>query len=415
MSSLKSLYHFFLAWFGNLLYDCPSRKLFVLGITGTKGKSTVLELINAILEQSGKKTALLSSIRIKIGEDSEKNLTSNTMPGRFFIQRFLRRAVQAGCSHALIEVTSQGAIQHRHLFIEWNAALITNLKPEHIEAHGSFDNYRQAKISFFKAAAQSPKNNKLFFINEDITPQNGFLSAGQNAGQVITYSREIFTRNELGRSYDLNSAQDKKKLGNWLLTDFNLENAAAASAFAQAIGIEWKAIKKTLENFRGIVGRMEFIQKKPFAIVIDYAHTPDSLEKLYKILTTKNYKSKNNKMICVLGAAGGGRDKWKRPVMGKIAAQYCDAIILTDEDPYDENPAQILSEIKSGIPDSFSDLYEILNRKEAIRKALFLARQGDLAAITGKGSEPWMHLADSQKISWNEREIIENFLSKKKN
>ncbi|MEK7147059.1 MAG: Mur ligase family protein, partial [Patescibacteria group bacterium] len=152
---LKSFYHLILAWLGNLIYRNPSRKLFVLGVTGTKGKSTVLELINAMLEAAGKKTALSSSIRVKIGLDSRKNITGNTMPGRFFLQRFLRQAADVGCEFALIEVTSQGVLQYRHRFIEWDAALITNLTAEHIEAHGSFDNYLKAKTAFFNEASKS--------------------------------------------------------------------------------------------------------------------------------------------------------------------------------------------------------------------------------------------------------------------
>ena len=148
-SFLLDFYYYSVAFLGALFFGFPSRRIFVLGVTGTKGKSTVLELINVILEAAGKKTALLSSIRIKIGKQSQKNYIGNTMPGRAFIQRFLRQAVKAGCDYALIEVTSQGVLQHRHRFIKWDAALFTNLAPEHIEAHGSFENYRGTKISFF--------------------------------------------------------------------------------------------------------------------------------------------------------------------------------------------------------------------------------------------------------------------------
>ena len=167
MRFLKSIYHFFLAWVGALLYGFPSRKIFVLGVTGTKGKSTTLELINAILQSSGKKTALISSIRFKIADDTTKNTSGMSMPGRFALQRFLRKAVRAGCQYALVEVTSQGILQHRHRFIDFDAALFTNLHPEHIEAHGSFENYRAAKVSFFEDVAErSGKSPKRFFINE---------------------------------------------------------------------------------------------------------------------------------------------------------------------------------------------------------------------------------------------------------
>ena len=423
---LKSFYHLILAWLGNLIYRNPSRKLFVLGVTGTKGKSTVLELINAMLEAAGKKTALSSSIRVKIGLDSRKNITGNTMPGRFFLQRFLRQAADVGCEFALIEVTSQGVLQYRHRFIEWDAALITNLTAEHIEAHGSFDNYLKAKTAFFNEASKSRKQ-PVFFINKEMSRQEYFIEACHGRGTQYFFSRDDFVNQELGSSYNLELKKDRRLVSDWLMADFNLENAAAATAVSKTIGVPWPVIKKTLEDFKGVTGRMEFAQKEPFAVVIDYAHTPDSLEKVYQYLKSpasegrvplnkierQKSKAKGRKLICVLGAAGGGRDKWKRPVMGRLAAKYCDYIVLTDEDPYGENSFQIISEIKSGIIESKfpgPNLFEILNRKEAIKKAIGLAKKGDVVALTGKGSEPWLHLARGKKIPWNEKEITAEIL-----
>lgn len=409
---LKNLYHYFLAWLGNLIYWFPSRKIFVLGITGTKGKSTTIELINAILESAGQKTALLSSLRFKIGEENKKNMTSMTMPGRFFIQRFLRKAVNANCRYALIEVTSQGILQHRHRFIDFDAALFTNVQPEHIEAHGSFENYRDIKTSFFHYISQkSQKNPKLFFINDD-DPSKSYFSHAVNgsmglttggSGKVIYFSRSGFIENDLAQS----------GITDWLNNNFNLENAAAAVAFIKSQNIGWDLIRKSLSSFRGIPGRLETIRETPFRVVIDYAHTPDSLAKVYEALTAKSSKSRtrNSKLICVLGAAGGGRDKWKRPVMGRIAAEYCKAVILTNEDPYDEQPEQILSDIESGLPQS-TKYWKILDRKEAIKKALSLAKPDDAVIITGKGSESWMHLARGKRIAWDEHKIITEILKK---
>ncbi len=152
---------------------------------------------------------------------------------------------------------------------------------------------------------------------------------------------------------------------------------------------------------------MEIVIREPFTVIVDYAHNPDALEKAYQTLTKNDIV---NRMICVLGAAGGGRDKWKRPELGKIAAKYCDEMILTNEDPYDENPNQILSEIKSGIPDTKyqipDTIYKILDRREAIKKAISLAKPGDTVIITGKGCEPWMCVENGKKIPWNEKAII---------
>ena len=341
----SSWYHFFWSFFGALFFGFPSNRIFVLGVTGTKGKSTVLELVNAILEAAGKKTALLSSVRIKIDQQSQKNYIGNTMPGRAFIQSFLRQAVGAGCEYALIEVTSQGVLQHRHRFINWGAALFTNLAPEHIEAHKGFENYRKAKGDFFRyVSGQKNPAKKLFFINKDDSSSQYFINAA-NDGKIILYSKS-----EISNS--LFAIPDSLK------GDFNRENIAAAAAFAESQGISEETIKNAIKNFPGVPGRMETIQEKPFKVVIDYAHTPDSLEKVYQTINSKllpagrQGKTQNSKLICVLGSAGGGRDKWKRPKMGEIAAKYCDEIILTNEDSYDENPNQILSEIKSGIQNS---------------------------------------------------------------
>lgn len=400
MTLLRSLYHYLLAWLGSQIYRHPSRKLFILGVTGTKGKSTVIELINAILEAANKKTAAITSVRFKNDILSLRNLTGMTMPGRFLPQKLLFEAAQNGCQYALIEVTSQGILQYRHRFIDFNAALLTNLEPEHIEAHGSYEKYRDSKVKFFRDVANhSFKNSKLFFVNSDARDKEHFLKAAEEKGKII-----IFEKSDV----------KKMKIKTNLLGEFNLENIAAAVAFARSQNIDWETIRSAIENFDGVPGRLEFVQKIPFSVIIDYAHTPDSLEKVYKTLKAKSYKLKASKLICVLGAAGGGRDVWKRPVMGEIAARYCDQIILTNEDPFDEDPNQILSEIKSGITKTkfpVSKLSEVIDRKAAIKKAIQSAKKGDTVIITGKGSEPYLRVAGGKKIPWNEREIALKILN----
>ncbi|OGM91059.1 hypothetical protein A3A20_00485 [Candidatus Wolfebacteria bacterium RIFCSPLOWO2_01_FULL_45_19] len=400
MSFLRRAYHFTLAFLGALVYRFPSRKIFVLGVTGTKGKSTVLELISAIFEEAGKKTALLSSVRVKIGKDSAKNKSSTTMPGRFFIQKFLRRAVGTGCEYALIEVTSEGIEQFRHRFISFDAALVTNLHPEHVEAHGSFENYRNAKVSFFEYVSRSRKKKVRFFINEEDAHRDYFMAVARDIESVVLFGREQFIENEVGARYTLKAMGDHGVVGDWLRANFNLENAAAAVAFARSQGIDWSVIAATFKKFKGLPGRLEFIQHKPFTVVIDYAHTPDSLRKVYETLSNEN-----SKLICVLGAAGGGRDKWKRPEMGKIASQYCSEIILTNEDPYDEVPEKVLEDIEGGFPGAVN-YRKIMDRKEAIRAALKSVKKGDTIIITGKGSEIWMRVAGGKKIPWNEKKVV---------
>lgn len=397
------LYHFSLALVGALLCGFPSRQLFVIGVTGTKGKSTVVELMRAALTEAGRKTAALSSVYLTIGETRERNPFENTQPGRFFIQDFLRRAARAGCSHVVLEVTSQGVIQSRHRFIRWSAGILLNLTPEHIEAHGTFERYRDAKLAFIKAVAHK---KGIVFINSESPHAEYFIRALPRTSCVVPYSRRI-----------LEGLTLKNR---WFSSNFNQENAATVVAVSRALCIPDESTQRTLDAFSGLEGRFEFVQREPFAVVVDYAHTPESLEAIYKELKSQIPNLKPGRLICVLGAAGGGRDRWKRPAMGRIAAEYCDHIILTNEDPYDDEPEAIVEEIASGcsqMRNSHSnrdfgrqEIQKILDRREAIKAAIGMARPGDTVILTGKGSEQWIHIAGGKKIPWDERGVVEETL-----
>lgn len=402
LPGVRGTYHFLWAWAGAKLHQHPSKKIFVIGVTGTKGKTTTLELLNAILEAAGKRTALLSSLRIKIGEDSQKNNSGNSMPGRANIQKFLHDAVRAQCNYALIEVTSQGVEAHRHKYIEWNMGILTNIAPEHIEAHGSFEKYRAAKLAFLKYVLEG--GGKVFLNRDD--------------RNFPFFSEALFDHEVMNYSKDEASLKDYLPLRpKFLLSDFNLSNIAAAVAIGKDMGIGHSTIEEALAAFEGVEGRMEFVKKGEYTAVVDYAHTPDSLEAAYGAVrprSTAQYP--DPKLICVLGAAGGGRDRWKRPAMGTIAAEYCDRVILTDEDPYDEDPEQILSEIEEGIVNSErkpTGIYKIPNRSEAINEAVSHLQPGDVVIGTGKGSEEWIHIAHGQKVPWNERAAFETALRDK--
>ena len=372
-------YHFILAFFGALWYGFPSRKVKVIGVTGTNGKTTTTEMIAKILEEAGYKVALANSIRFKIGDFEELNLFKMTMPGRFFIQRFLRNAVSNVCQYAVLEVTSEGIKQHRHRFINFDIAVFTNLAPEHIEAHGSFEKYRQAKGELFRAC----KN--IHIINQD----------DQNADYFLQFhSNKKFLYGEKDKSQLLYSSK--------LLGDFNVYNALAAVKVGLSQGIDWETCKRAIEKIKTIPGRMEQVISEPFKVIVDYAFTPAALEKVYQALT-KSYQLNANKLICVLGSAGGGRDKWKRPVLGELAAKYCSEVIVTNEDPYDENPMEIIEKVAQG---TGGKAEKILDRRQSIRKALELAQLGDVVVITGKGSEPWMCVAKGKKIPWDDREVV---------
>jgi UDP-N-acetylmuramoyl-L-alanyl-D-glutamate--2,6-diaminopimelate ligase len=381
--SLISLYHFILAFFGALIYGFPSKKLTLIGVTGTNGKTTTTEMIASIFEKAEKKIALSNSIRFKIGEKEEINKLRMTMPGRFFIQRFLKKATKEGCEYAIIEVTSEGIKQHRHRFLDFKVGVFTNLAPEHIEAHGSFEKYREAKLKLFEATKE------IHVINIEDENADYFLKIP--AKKKITFGLEK-------GDFNLKNTEIKIQIPG----KFNLYNALAAFSVAKTLGIDEEIIKEALREFKGVPGRMEEVISKPFKVIVDYAFTPNALEKVYQTLRNTQYEIPNTRLICVLGACGGGRDKWKRPVLGELAAKYCDEVIVTNEDPYDEDPWKIIEQVAEGTK---GKARKILDRREAIREALKLAKEGDIVVITGKGAEPSI-VEKGKKIPWDDRKVV---------
>ncbi|MBI1971546.1 MAG: UDP-N-acetylmuramoyl-L-alanyl-D-glutamate--2,6-diaminopimelate ligase [Candidatus Wildermuthbacteria bacterium] len=375
-----SWYHFLFALLGAIVFLFPARKLIVIGVTGTNGKSTTVEMIAKIFEAAGIKTASLSSVRFKIGGKQWRNTLKMTMPGRFFIQKFLRQAVNGGCTHAIVEATSEGIVQHRHRFLNFHTAVFTNLSPEHIERHGSFEKYKEAKGKLFQAV------KKVHVINVD----------DPNAGYFLQFPAEKVIRYSLADAKNI-------QLNLKLLGEFNMYNALAAISVAEELGIPPDVSKRALETMEGVPGRMEVVVSEPFRVVVDYAFTPAALEKVYKTLMPR---------ICVLGAAGGGRDKWKRPVLGKLAATHCREVIVTNEDPYEEDPQKIIDEVAAGAENKA--VLKILDRREAIAKALSLAQPGDTVVITGKGFENSIAVAGGKKIPWDDRKVVQEEMDKLK-
>lgn len=413
LNYLRPPYHLALAWLGDKIYRHPSNKITVIAVTGTKGKSTTVELISAILSSSGIKTASLSTIQFKIDDDIRPNLYKMTTPGRFFVQKFLRDAVDAGCTHAVLEMTSEGAKQFRHRFIDMDALVFTNLSPEHIESHGSFANYKEAKLSIARALEKSPKRPRYVVANVDDEHGKDFLKiAVENKLPYSLRSLELHTLHKDSLSLVLKEDGEEITIRVPLVGLFNVYNSLAAITLSRALDVPWRSIEKALGTLSPIHGRVEHIYSpqeldKKIVAVVDYAHTPDSLEKLYQAF-------KDVPKICILGNTGGGRDHWKRPEMGAIADRYCDRIILTNEDPYDEDPRQILEEMSAGIEDK-SKLDIIMDRRLAIRTALTESQSGDYVIISGKGTDPYIMGPHNTKEKWSDAEVVREEMESFKN
>lgn len=388
-------YHYLWALAGAIRYGFPSRKLTVIAVTGTKGKSTTTEFINALLEEAGYTTALANTIRFKVGKKSARNLFKMTMPGRMFLQGFLRRATDAGCTHAIIEMSSEGVKQSRHRFIALNALVFTNLAPEHIEAHGSYKKYAEAKMRIAQALEHSPKDSRVLVTNRDD-------EFGRSLLRLAIPTRLSYSLKDVEpyKADDVHSAFTFEGITivTHLPGEFNIQNMLAAATLARHLGISAETIKRALERIQDIAGRAQRIHEgQNFTVVVDYAHTPESLEALYKTFVPR-------RLICVLGSTGGGRDTWKRGAMGAIADRYCDDIILTNEDPYDEDPLHIVEDVAKGIRAHTPRI--IMDRREAIRDALAHAREGDAVLISGKGTDPYIMEAGGKKTPWDDATVV---------
>ena len=400
---LRPLYHRVLAFLMALSYGFPARRLVVIGVTGTKGKSTTAEMLFSILRAVGYKTALISTIRFAIENDSEPNMYKMTLQGRGFAQAFMRRALAAGCTHVVIEVTSESVLQYRHWFLELDGLIVTNIQREHIESHGSFEKYVDAKRAIVAVLENSPKKFRVLVANTDIPESREFLSA--SVSQAIGFSAselKNISGDERGVDFEYGGVHFSLPIPG----AFNATNALASIKFCEALGISLAAMVTALAKLPTVLGRVEHIDAgQDFIAVVDYAHTPDSLQALYDAFP-------NRRKICVLGNTGGGRDTWKRPEMGRIADEVCDKVILTNEDPYDENPRVIVEAMARGMKRAPEI---IMDRREAIRAALRAARSADVVLISGKGTDPFIMGPKGSKEPWSDavvvREELERLLS----
>lgn len=439
----QPFYHFIFAFFSACFYAFPSNKLIVIGVTGTTGKTTSVYLMAKVLNDIGIKTGYTSTAMFNDGEKEWLNDKKMTMLGRMFTQRILKTMLKNNCRVAIIETTSEGIRQFRHRFINYDILVFTGLYPEHIESHGSFENYKKAKGKLFEHLKRCRpkylneekkvikikneikkidfyKVKKTIIVNGDDKYSSYFLSFWADEKIVYAQKKKELKKeykflnygnieNDDGISFELEGEKVKLKL----LGKFNATNVMNVFSLAYALNIPQDIIKSKLKKIEGVPGRLEKINEgQNFLVIVDYAFEPGALTKLYE--TVQNISHKN--IIHVLGSAGGGRDMARRPILGQLAGENADFVIITNEDPYDEDPEIIIDQVSLGAEKAGKqmgkNLFKILDRKEAIKKAIDLAREKDLILITGKGNEQAICVADGKKIKWDDREVVKELIKK---
>jgi len=389
-----------LAKSAHIYFGKPSEKMKVIGITGTNGKTTVSYLLRAIYGD----TVLLGTIAHIIGSDLYP--ARNTTPSPIELNRFLTMGLNKGIKNAIIEVSSHSIAQKRIKYIDFDYLIYTNLSRDHLDYHLTMEDYRDTKTSLFKEM----RKDAVGIINGDDASAGYFIKNAN--GKVITYGisagnmqARILNVGMPGMDLNIEGMGKSLNIHSNLLGRFNVFNILAAVSCAVMDGIELNVIKRGIENVSHIPGRMDIIQcNTPFNIVVDYAHTPDGIK---NALSSLNELKKGN-VITVLGA-GGNRDKGKRKDMGKSADMLSDYIILTTDNPRDEDPISIIQDISQGIENTKFEV--IQDRGQAIEKAIEMAHTGDIIAILGKGHERYQ-IVGAKKIPFNDKEFVKSVMAK---
>jgi len=424
--ALVNAYHKLLAILADLYYGRPSEKLVVVGVTGTNGKTTTVSLIAKVLEEAGYKVGAASTAIFKVADKERLNDKKMTMLGRFALQKMLSDMVFAGCQYAVIETSSQGIEQFRHLGIHYDICVFTNLTPEHLEAHGGFENYKSAKLKLFKHLEKlrekyiaGQKIAKAIVVNGDDTYAREFLDF--NIEKKIVFSlkdQDSIMANDIAYGKNgVSFAVGETKFDLKLFGRFNIYNSLAAISVAVSQGISLDICRKALEMIEVMPGRMEFIENdRNLTVIVDYAPEPESLKQLFETIKLHELASMNNKIVHVFGSCGGGRDKARQPIMGELSAKNADIQIVTNEDSYDDDPQAIIDAVAAGAVGAGhalgENVFKVLDRRQAIRLALSLAKPGDLVLLTGKGSEQAICSKNGEKIPWDEREVVREELER---
>lgn len=421
--ALQPVYHGLMAMIANLYFGKPTEKLFVVGVTGTAGKSTTVMMLAKILNTAGKKTGFITTAGSSDGNINTINKHGLSMPGGWMLQKQLKEMVNNGCTHAIVECTSEGLAQNRHKGIKFQGALFTNLSPAHIDSHGSFENYRAAKGKLFSSLTQTPES--FIGANLDDPNKNYFLSFPSSRKFGIS-TREDLPKPDNMKTFFARNVQVTDKIQFDLIEDlksvqfnfhmfgtFNISNALLAIGAGQMLNVSLETAATALNNLDTVPGRMETIPAPNGAtVIVDYAPEPAAMESSLRAVQMLDH----DKIIHVFGSTGGHRDVSKRFTFGEISARFADTIIITNDDVYDSNPMEIAENIKTGIAQTenkkATSVEVVLDRKEAIAKALQMAAPKDIVLITGKGSEQFLVLPNNKRIEWDDRKVVKELLNK---
>ena len=421
--SLINFFHYTESIAAAQKYKKPSEQMIVIGIVGSKGKTTTANMLWSILSADGHKVGLIGTANIRYGNKEEMNSYHMTMPGAFVMQKILAKMASMKCKYVIMEVPSEGQTQYRHIGINFDVLVFTNVTKELMAAHDfSMEILHKHNKRVFKRLTHSKRKTidlartpKMIIANTDnkhakdylIFQADKKLTFGTKADADYKITDVADTQN--GISFDINGTSYKAKI----LGKINAINAAGAIATASALGATKKAITSGLSKLPTIPGRMEVIEgKQPFTVVVDYAHEQASMTALMN--SAKDMKPKGANVITLLGAEGGGRDSAKRPEMGEICAKGSDIIILSNVDPYEDDPMGIINDIKKGALKAGAkegkSMFIVPDRREGIRKALQLAKKDDLVLITGKGAEQSIVIG-GKSSPWDDRKVVSEELA----
>ncbi len=390
---VKNIYHLIVAVIANIIFWFPAKKLIVIGVTGTDGKTTTVSMIYHILSESGEKVSMISSIGAQVKGKKYDTGYHVTTPDSFSLQKILRQAVAAKNKYFVLEVTSHAIDQHRIWGIPFKVGVITNITNEHLDYHKTYDNYLKTK-------------GKLLKISEFAVVNNDDSSYNSLRESIVNKKQENWISYGLSQDSDINLTsfpiKDSKLIG-----AFNEYNFLAAVAVCKSLGLDLKKINKALKNFVMPVGREDLVYDKEFKIMIDFAHTANAFQRILSSLRP----FVTGKIIHVFGSAGE-RDSLKRPLLGEISSNYSEIIVLTAEDPRSEDVNRVIEEIELGIKNEKVEVFKIPDRKEAIAAAVQMANKNDLVIITGKAQEKSMNYGKGEE-PWDEFEAVKEALSKK--